>query len=53
VLVLIPVTLAAMMLLATAGLNWSNAGWMLLTAIAIQAGYLVDREERDFMLWRI
>jgi ABC-type Na+ efflux pump permease subunit len=48
VLVLIPVTLAAMMLLATAGLNWSNAGWMLLTAIAIQAGYLLGVIAREY-----
>ena len=44
VLVLIPVTLAAMMLLATAG----NAGWMLLTAIAIQAGYLLGVIAREY-----
>jgi hypothetical protein len=45
VLVLIPVTLAAMMLLATAG---PNACWMLLTAIAIQAGYLLGVIAREY-----
>ena len=41
VFVLVPVTLAAVMLWPIAGLNWSNAAWMLLTAAAIQAGYLL------------
>jgi hypothetical protein len=39
--VLVPVTLAAIMILAVGGLNWSKVGWMFLTAVAIEAGYLV------------
>jgi hypothetical protein len=41
VFMLVPVTPAAVMPWAIAELNWSNAGWMLLTAVAIQAGYLL------------
>jgi hypothetical protein len=41
VFVLVPVTLAVVMSCAIAGLNWSNVGRMLLTAVAIQAGYLL------------
>ena len=44
VFVLVPVTLAAAMLLTTAGLS---VGWMLLTAIAIQGGYLLGVVARE------
>jgi hypothetical protein len=42
VTVLVLVVLAAIIfLLASGGLNWSNVGWTVLTAVAIEAGYVV------------
>jgi hypothetical protein len=41
-IVLAPIALAAiLLLLASAGLNWSNAERMLLTAVAIEFGYVI------------
>jgi hypothetical protein len=42
VTVLVLVVLAAIVLLmATGGVNWSNVGWTVLTAVAIEAGYVI------------
>jgi hypothetical protein len=41
-IVLVLVVLAAIIfLMATGGLNWSNVGWAVLMAAAIEVGYLV------------
>ena len=44
------VLVAIIFLLATGGVNWSNLGWTVLTAVAIEAGYVFGLTATQLLL---
>jgi hypothetical protein len=44
------VLVAIIFLLATGGVNWSNVGWTVFTAVAIEAGYVFGVTANQLLL---